>query len=602
MKKRKPFTTSDCKKETKIFEGLRTHVLERVLSVKVIIGIVILLTAFIVVGAIMRKKIYREVDRLSLWKIEILNRPISDEISKVKSLHMIGETEKRFEKWRSEWERIIAIELPDLEEMLIDAEEASDKYRFRKAKQTLSAVEKELQGIEEKLTSILDEVNEWVSSEEKSRIQIVTLQAEYNEAKQFLLSHYPSFGKAAQLIEDLFSNVDESFIQYEEALNDGDYPKAEQILSTASDVITDIKIKLEKIPEYRIQLTSEIPKKIAQLERDIDEMERTGFILERRSFQNEIDAVQKVIHEELEKVEADNLANTQEKVNECNERIESLYDLLAKEAEAKQAVIEKQRKLTQEIEELQTTITNLKAEVEVVLERYRIDDKDLKSQVNLEKRVEQLQARFNTIEESIENKDQSYTTIHRMFEEISEKLLELQTLSADYAEMLSNLRKDELEAKETIQVLIKQLLNTKRLIQRYNLPGIPENFYILVEEADEKVKEVEDKLKETPLDIPAINFALKKALESVEDCLAFTEEMIETALLSEKLIQYGNRYKSSNLSLANALEEAEDAFRRYEYAEALEITARAIEPIDPDALKNVNVEIEEIELAIPIKS
>ena len=118
---------------------------------KVIITIAVLLTVFIIVGAVMRRSIYREVDRLGLWKIELMNRPISDEISKMKSLQMVGETEKRFEQWRSEWERILSVELPDLEEMLIDAEEASDKYRFRKAKQILKDVDKELHTIEEKI-------------------------------------------------------------------------------------------------------------------------------------------------------------------------------------------------------------------------------------------------------------------------------------------------------------------------------------------------------------------------------------------------------------------------------------------------------------------
>ncbi|MFA8437812.1 septation ring formation regulator EzrA [Pueribacillus sp. YX66] len=569
---------------------------------KVIIGIVVLLTVFIIIGALIRKKIYREVDRLSLWKIEILNRPISDEISKVKSLHMIGETEKRFEHWRSEWERIIAIELPDIEETLIDAEEASDKYRFRKAKQTLSAIENELHKIEEKIEVILKEVNEWVRSEEDSKIQIVTLQAEYNETKQFLLSHYPSFGKAAAIIEEQFQKVDESLAQYEDANADGNYPKAEEILVSTQKMIDEIKVKLEKIPEFRIQLTSELPKKIAQLERDIDEMERKDFILERRSFQKELDVIRDILQAELKKVEADDLSTTGEKVNECNERVEALYDLLAKEVEAKQAVIEKQTKLTQDLEVLQTNISELKNEVQTILERYRIDDKDLKSQVNLEKRVEQLVARFETVEESLEQKEQSYTTVQHMLEEIDEKLKELQTLSEDYAEMLANLRKDEIEAKETIELLMKQLFNAQRLIERYNLPGVPDTYFVSVEEAEEKVTEVEAKLKESPLDIPAINYALKQALKVVELCLKDTEDMIETSLLSEKLIQYGNRYKSSDPSIAKALQEAEEAFRNYLYADALEIAARAIEPIDPDALKKINVELEEIELSILVKS
>lgn len=571
-------------------------------SVKVIIAVVVLLTGFIFTSAIIRRKIYREVDRLGLWKIEILNRPISDEIAKVKSLHMVGETEKQFEQWRNEWENIIAVELPDQEESLIEAEHLSDKYRFRKAQKILAQIDNELVSIEERISNMLVEVDEWVRSEEEGKAQVVTLQAKYNEAKQFLFSHYPSFGKAALYIEEYFEQVDKGLAEYEDAYSDGNYPKAEAILNKTGKVLETAIDKLEKIPEFRIQLTSEIPQSIDRLVRDLDEMERTGFILERRTFQSELDAIRTALKEELKKVEANELDNIQANINECNKRIDALYDLLEKEAEAKQAVANKHKQLKTELDELQQTIVDLKEEVEIVLERYRIDDVDLKSQTNLEKRVEQLQDKFQTIESSIATKDHSYTTILEMFSEMNDKLAELQKLSVEFNEMLSNLRKDEIEAKNMIELSIKQLLNSKRLIERYNLPGIPETYYVTIDEAEQKINEVEERLREKPLDIPAINYTLKQTVESVEKCLNYTEELIETALLSERLIQYGNRYRSRDDSLAHALLEAEEAFRGYDYAEALEIAAKAIEQIDPDALKKINVELEEIELAIPVKS
>lgn len=569
---------------------------------KIILGLAVILTVFIIVGAMMRKKIYREVDRLGLWKIDLLNRPVSEEISKVKSLNLVGETEKHFEKWRNDWEHIITVELPDLEEMLIDAEELSDKYRFRKAKQTLAEMERELHNIEERIEMILKEIDEWIKSEEISKVKAVTIHQEYNEAKQYLLSHYASFGKAASIIESDFNKIDEGIIQYEEALADANYPKAETVLIATQQILDEMKKKLDKIPQIRIQLTSELPKKLAQLENDIHEMKTKGFLIEPKSFQKEIDQIRKLISEELNHVESDKIAETEEKIEECHKRIESLYELLVKEAEAKQQVIAKQSTLSKELEVLEQTIVDLKKEVEIVLERYRIDEKDLKSQANLEKRVEQLRTKFDSIKEAIDEKTQSYTAAQQMLEEIEEKVKEVQSLSEEYANMLANLRKDELEAKETIQLLLKQLFTAKRSIQRYNLPGVPETFFVSVEDAEEKVNEVEKKLLESPLDIPAVNYALKQALEAVESCIKLTEEMIETSLLSEKLIQYGNRYRSVDPLLDKSLHEAEMAFRRYDYAEALEIAARAIEPIDPDALKQIHVELDDLELSIPVKS
>ena len=67
-------------------------------------------------------------------------------MQKVKQLNMNGQTEERFEKWRNDWDEVITEKLPDLEELLFDAEEFIDKYRFKKAKAVQQEIRKGLNG------------------------------------------------------------------------------------------------------------------------------------------------------------------------------------------------------------------------------------------------------------------------------------------------------------------------------------------------------------------------------------------------------------------------------------------------------------------------
>ena len=59
-------------------------------------------------------------------------------MSKIKHLKMTGETEEFFERWREEWDEIVTAHLPKVEELLYDAEENADKYRFKKRIRCLS--------------------------------------------------------------------------------------------------------------------------------------------------------------------------------------------------------------------------------------------------------------------------------------------------------------------------------------------------------------------------------------------------------------------------------------------------------------------------------
>lgn len=86
---------------------------------EIIIGILALVVIFISVSYLRRKKIYEEVDRLETWKVSIMNKPVSEELSKVKDLNMTGQTEELFENWRYQWDDILSTELVSIEEYLL---------------------------------------------------------------------------------------------------------------------------------------------------------------------------------------------------------------------------------------------------------------------------------------------------------------------------------------------------------------------------------------------------------------------------------------------------------------------------------------------------
>src|SRR5690554_2865942 len=109
-----------------------------------IYGMIVLAILVIIYGAWSRRKIFNLVDDLDKKKIDLMNTPVTEELSKIKGLKMQGETEERFEEWRHGWDEIVAIQLPNIEERIFDVEEFANKYRFSKAKRTAKLVNDEL--------------------------------------------------------------------------------------------------------------------------------------------------------------------------------------------------------------------------------------------------------------------------------------------------------------------------------------------------------------------------------------------------------------------------------------------------------------------------
>jgi len=144
-----------------------------------------------------------------------------------------------------------------------------------------------------------------------------------------------------------------------------------------------------------------------------------------------------------------------------------------------------------------------------------------------------------------------------------------------------------------IEKLTRKLQDTDRSLSRGNIPGIPADMEVRLEEADEQIYIVRQSLEEVPLNMNLVNSYLENAKLSVEDVSNKVEELLENVMLIERIIQYGNRYRTTNQEVHMQLLEAEESFREFRYAKALEEAAIAVEAVEPGAMKRIEELVQE---------
>jgi septation ring formation regulator len=203
--------------------------------------------------------------------------------------------------------------------------------------------------------------------------------------------------------------------------------------------------------------------------------------------------------------------------------------------------------------------------------------------------------KWNFVLEQLKKNQEPYSELRSQVEEID---IELQNISDGYQTYISKLngmRKDEVTAQHKINEMKATFFEIYSKMKTSNLPGIPSIFTVLRNEASDAVIVVEEKMKEMKLDIPNINFSLEEAIKKTDVLSKYTYKLIEDMELAERLIQFGNRYRAQNPSLATALQEAEQKFRNFQYSEAREIASDAIEEVEPHfELKMLESEEEEL--------
>ncbi len=560
-----------------------------------IIGIIVLILVLLVISFIVRKKYYKEIDKLEAWKIDIMNRPVLEELGKVKQLNMTGQTEEKFERWRKSWDEIVTVRLPDVEDYLFDIEEYTDRFHFRKAKNEQAKIEGVLRDIEEKIEGILSELSELIGSEEKNKVEIEDVQKKYKSLKKHLLIHRHTYGNAIKKLEEQIEAVAADIQKFDELTTNGDYLEARELVIGLTAQMNSLEEKVEKLPNLLTEIGSLIPSQLNEIEEGYKEMVEQGFILNHLQLEKEVAQLRKTLTTFNNYLEQTELAKVEEGVLEIKEKMEILYDLLEKEVHAKHYIQQHQNNIISIFDKLKETNQKIKEETAIVLESYQLVEGEQHIPDNFEKELSQLTKRYELLEAKLLEENSAYTLLSEDLKEIKNLMEKIEKEQQEFTEHLQTLRKDELEARDKVQELKRKIAEMKRMISKSNVPGLPNDYQAILERAMEHVQDVFVSLNEKPLNMASVQQHLNNAVDDVEHLNAKTEDLIENVVLAERVIQYGNRYRARFPHVAKGLQHAEEAFRRFEYRAALEEAATALEEVEPGALKHIEEMLDEEE-------
>lgn len=552
-----------------------------------IIGVILLIITLLIVGLILRKRIYDTVDRQEMWKMDIMNRNTAAELARIKGLNLSGETQEKFESWKERWEFIVATELPDISERLFEAEDAADRYRFSAARKVIQQVDQTLNTIEKDIERMLQELEELLESEQTSQQEIERLQPKVKELQQKILQNSSQYGRSEARFSEAVTEIEKGPSVYEELVEAGNYSQAKEFVDQLKEDFTNLEGEVNEFPELLKICSDHLPSQLDELISGLKTMKDEEYRVDHLAFEQEIHNYHKRLLDCIQALEKGSTTEVKTAITEIEARITEMYELLEKEAIAKKYIETQLPSYEQTMEELDVVFNETKMEVEILRKAYYFEDHDMENYLSLEKSIAQTKNDFEQFSLDLADQDMAHSNLRAQLEENMDKLESLGKQQSEFKAKVQNLRKDEIEARESLSVLRRQVNDLKRKLRQSNLPGVPNFIEIVVETATSHNDKMMKSLEKQPLDIAAVNHALTEAEVAVNDAKDQIEVMLDQAYLVEQVIQYANRYRTKYPLLAAQLLESERLFRSYEYELSLEHAARAIEEIEPGALKRI---------------
>lgn len=558
--------------------------------------IIITIYILFIVGAIsfliiknikQNKKLKRAINELEKEKNLIISAPILNELSKAESLVKDDKTKGKYETWQNKFDDIRNNDIPEVTDMLINADTYVDERKFKTLKPYLADIEIKIYKLREKTDKLLGDIKEITLSEERNRERIVKLKSDYRVIKSEYEKDSESYGNVSEAIELQFENIEKRFSEFEEAMERKDYDEINFIVKGIDEMVEHISYVIKEVPAVLIMCNELIPKKIDDISNIYMKMTREEYQLDYLNVDYNISETNKKLSDILDRVKVLNLEDVVFELKTIISYYDSLYNEFDKEKLARTKFDENMKSFEFKLARTNKIVNTLLSQVKDVKANYSVDEKDLDRLNIISKEVNSIKTSYKDLKDCNNNHSFPYSKLSNELDYLIIKLSKIDE-SLDYdVQNIGNLKEDEGRAREQLDLIKDLIKKSRNRIRLYNIPVVPDNYYIELKDAKEAIREINKELNKKPINIDTLNIRVDTARDLAFKIFNTTNELIKSVMIAEKTIVYGNRYRSVKEQVNIGLTKAEKLFREGSYKKSLEEAMNAIDYCEPDIHKKI---------------
>ncbi len=546
----------------------------------IIIAVIIVVTTLLIIKKIKSDKYKKEVERLDIERNQIVGIPILSEISKVRDLVKTDNLKEKLNEWDTTFKLIKDDRVPKISDLLAEADFLINKKEYKTALKKIANVEMEIEELKSKSNNLLDEIKIITTSEERNRSLITKLKVMYRELQSKFERTRKDYDEIGEFIELQFENIDKRFSEFENAMDHNDYVLVEKIVINIEDLINDMKVILDDVPTIVLMATILIPKKIEDISIYYSRMIRDGYPLDYLNVEYNIKEINNKVNVIMDNAKMLNTKDAILELKTITDYLDELFKDFDQEKECKNIFHENSKIFKKRLDKVNKMIYNIYLSLDDIKLTYDLKDEEISKFNLINERLENLNKDFKTLIEHSKGKTFAYSKLADELSGLSNKLTRLNDDLEYQLHSISSMQDDEYRAKEQLQSIEKLLKQTKMRLKDFKFPFIPDSYFVELKEAGAAIREIIRELDKKPIVIKILNIRVDTARDLVFKIYNKTNELIKNASMAEKIIVYGNRYRSSYSDVDVSLDKAENLFRKGLYKESYNISLEALGKID----------------------
>lgn len=552
-----------------------------------ILLIIIIVVIIIILNKNKKKQMRKKINNLDVIKNDVLSLPLLSEIEKVSSLTKGEQLEEKINNYKKVYEDLKANSFKKIEDMILEldflVQEKPKDFNYK-----YSLIELELYKNRYLINHILEELKELTSYEDKYRGLIIKLKNKYRIINREYESNKDLYGVLTDTIDMQFENIEKRFQDFEIVINENLYNEVVLVVRSLENMIDHMGAIILELPDILVLLNDLIPSRIKELEVLRTSIQEEGFTLTFMNLDYNLAEIEKIENDIVDRSKVLNIDNSLIELKTILEFLDSLFKDIEKEKVYKKDFDTSSYSFDQRLSNLKNTLRDIYKQLDDIKVMYGLNDGDLKDLETISLNYNDLVKEYKALIRKVKKQEFSYGKINVYLNELSGNLKLLEDNLDLTLKNLGSMQDDEERARDQLEEVQELLKICKRQIQSVKIPVVANNYFVELSEANEAILEIIKELAKKPIVIKTLNTRVDTARDLVFKLYNTTKNIIKNAYISENLIVYANRYRSSSSDVMKNLNKAEVMFYKGNYEGSLKLVLDLLDKLEPGFKTKIN--------------
>lgn len=546
----------------------------------VILAAIVIVTVLVLLTKGKNNQYKKQLENLEIEKNKLDSVPIIPELTKVESYLNNEKLESMYNNWKDRLDVIRTNQIPKITDMLLEADYSLSQKDYKATIYKIAKLEMEIYKVRTNSDFLLNEIKEITSSEERSRTLITKLKSEYRDLYEKFSKDREAYNELAEPVELQFETIAKRFEDFEAVMESNEFLEVNGLIKTIDEMIKHMANVIEELPSIILMCKTILPKKIKDVQEEYDRMVKEGYPLDYLNIEYNIEEANKKISDIYDRAKILNLEDSLFELKILAEYFDSVFNDYEKEKVDKSEFEDVEKLIVKKLKKLNRIITEIFNQLDEIRNAYNLSNDNINVLYQIKEETEKLNEDYKALIDHTSNNTFAYSKLSNEMENLNLRVASVEQSLDSVLDSLGNMQDDEQRARQQLEEIKTILKESKNKIKEYNLPVIPNNYFVELNEAQVAIKEIIKELDKKPITIEVLNTRVDTARDLVLKLYKTTKEMTKTAMFAELAIVYGNRYRSEEDELDKYLTYSEKLFYKGEYQKSLEISINSLNRVE----------------------